>query len=163
MIRATILTAAVGLTTALAPVATADPAAPQQDQPCPSAAAEATTMPGTPAPVSGANTPLRCHDGRWQPVAMPADPSDRWLSTGPVVALHGQGLRNPNLLSGFWTGTPLDPSTTCRAQQRAVVSAGVVSPPTVSESAPGQPVSFDVAPVAYSVEFSGYCLWTRTD
>ncbi|WP_309226720.1 MULTISPECIES: hypothetical protein [unclassified Mycolicibacterium] len=162
MTRVTALTAAaVALATALAPVCAADPMAPQQDQPCPAAADGATTMPATPAPASGSNTPLRCHDGQWQAVALPADPSDRWLSVGPVVALHGQGLRNPNLMSGKWSGTPLDAQARCHVDQRAVISAGVVSAPAATDGAPNQTVSFDVSPTAYSVEFSGYCLWTR--
>ncbi|BBX86000.1 hypothetical protein [Mycolicibacterium aubagnense] len=164
MIRTTVLTAAaVALATVVAPLSSADPVAPQQDQLCPPTADEATTMPTTPAPASGANTPLQCHEGHWQAVALPAEPSDRWWSTGPAIALHGQGMRNPNLLSGTWSGTPLAPGNRCRVEQRAVISAGVVGAPVVTDGAPDQTLHFDVAPTASSVEFSGYCLWTRLD
>ncbi|MCT7370282.1 hypothetical protein A7R75_14870 [Mycolicibacterium llatzerense] len=160
--RATILTAAVvALATALAPLGAADPVAPQQDKLCPPTADEATTMPTTPSPAAGANTPLQCRQGRWQPVALPADPSDRWWSTGPAIALHGQGMRNPNLMSGKWSGTPLAAGNQCHVAQRAVISAGVVSAPVATDGAPDQTLYFDVAPTASTVEFSGYCLWTR--
>lgn len=162
MIRVPLLTAvAVVLATAMAPLCSADPVAPQQDQLCPPTADEATTMPTTPAPVSGANTPLQCRQGRWQPVALPAEPSDRWWSTGPAIALHGQGMRNPNLMSGTWSGTPLASGNQCHVTQRVVVSAGVVSAPAATDGAPDETIHFDVAPTASSVEFSGYCLWTR--
>lgn len=161
MIRTTVVLAAVALATAMAPLCAADPVAPQQDQPCPPTADEATTMPTTPAPTAGANTPLQCHQGRWQALALPAEPSDRWWSTGPVIALRGQGMRNPNLLSGKWSGTPLSPGNRCHVEQRAVISAGVVSAPAAIDGAPDQTLHFDVAPTASSVEFSGYCLWTR--
>ena len=161
MIRTTVVLAAVALATAMAPLGAADPIAPQQDQPCPPTADEATTMPTTAAPTAGANTPLQCHQGRWQALALPAEPSDRWWSTGPVIALRGQGMRNPNLMSGKWSGTPLAPGNRCHVDQRAVISAGVVSAPTAIDGALDQTLHFDVAPTASSVEFSGYCLWTR--
>ncbi len=138
-----------------APVASADPAVPQPDTPCSPALAGVTTL------LPGTSAPLVCQDRQWQPVPLPADASDRWLTAGPAIALHGEGLRNPNLESGDWTATQLDPTARCRAEQRAVVSAGVVGAPQVSDGAAGQPLSLTVLPSLYSIELSGHCLWTR--
>ena len=75
--------------------------------------------------------PLVCQrtERRWQTVATPAPPSDRWLSVGPAMTLHGEGRRNPDVRSGDWTATPQDSTSRCRAEQSTVVSPGVVSPP----------------------------------
>ncbi|MFG1931493.1 hypothetical protein ACGFK1_12670 [Mycobacterium sp. NPDC048908] len=156
--RRTVIAAAVVsvsmVSAPVAPVAAADPAEPQDSAPCGSDLTSVMTWP------SDDQTPLVCADGRWQTVTSPPPPNDRWLSFGPAMTLHGQGLRDPSVRSGAWTATPLDASTRCRAEQRAVVQAGVVGAPQVTESQPGQTLSFHMLPQLYSIEMSGYCLWT---
>ena len=134
----------------------ATPAAPQPDSPCPAEFTGATTMP------PGQSLPLVCQGQRWQAVTAPGDPSDRWVSFGPAMALHGEGLRNPNLASGAWTATPLDPDARCAATQHSVVSAGVVGPPVTADGSPGQPLSLQVLPRLFAVSTAGPRLWTRT-
>jgi hypothetical protein len=137
-------------------VASADPEAPQPGTPCAADFSDAMTR------LADGRTVLECLDNHWQAVTTPQPPNDRWLSFGPTVTLHGEGLRNPDVASGNWTATPQDPDTSCRAEQRAVVEAGVVGAPQVSEAPAGQPLSFQVVPRLFSIELSGYCLWTRT-
>jgi hypothetical protein len=107
-------------------------------------------------------SPLECLNNQWQAVTSPQPPNDRWLSFGPPIKLHGEGLRNPSIKSGDWTATPQDSSSLCRAEQQAVISPGVVGAPQVSEGKPGEPLSFQVVPRLFSIEMSGSCLWTRT-
>jgi hypothetical protein len=107
------------------------------------------------------SVPLECLNSQWQAVTTPQPPSDRWLSFGPAMTLHGQGMRNPNVTSGAWTATPQDADSRCRAEQQAVVSAGEVGPPQVAKSPKGQPLSFQLLPQLFSIKMSGYCLWTR--
>ncbi len=139
-----------------APVASADPPVPQNGTDCSSELSNVMTWP------QNAQMPLVCLDGHWQVVTTPQPPNDRWLSFGPVMTLHGEGLRNPSVASGNWTATPQDPAAQCRAAQQTVLSPGVVSPPQVSEGKPGQPLSLQLLPRLFSVEMSGHCLWTRT-
>jgi hypothetical protein len=56
----------------------------------------------------GAKMPLVCADQQWRTVTNPL-PNDRWLSFGPPMLLHGEGMRNPSVKSGDWTATPQDP------------------------------------------------------
>jgi hypothetical protein len=157
MRRAAVITMA-SLTAALwsPTVATADPVAPQPDTPCAANLSDVMTWP------QGAKMPLVCRAQQWQLVATPQPPNDRWLSYGPAMTLHGEGLRNPSIKSGDWTAVPQDTNSSCRAEQRAVVEAGVVGSAQVAESPEGQPLSFQVVPRLFSIEMSGYCLWTRT-
>jgi hypothetical protein len=99
--------------------------------------------------------------GSWAPVAVPFDPSSKWLSYGPEITLHGTGFRNPNLRSGQWTAIPLDPATVCGADQVAVVSAGVLAPVVHSQGQPGQQLQLDVLPKLFTVALSGDCLWSE--
>jgi hypothetical protein len=145
------LAAAVGAV----PVASADPPAPQAGTPCSSELSGVMTWP------TDATMPLVCIDEQWQAVTSPQPPNDRWLSVGPAITLHGEGMRNPNVASGEWTATPREPGSQCRAEQRTVVSPGVTSPPQVSEGQPGQQLSLLLPPRLFSIELSGYCLWTR--
>jgi len=137
-------------------VAWADPEVPQPGTPCVSDLTDAMTWP------RDGNSPLECLDNHWQGVTTPQPPNDRWLSFGPPITLHGEGLRNPNVASGNWTATPQDANSSCRAEQRTVVGPGVVGPPQVTESPKGQPLSFQLLPRLFSIEMSGYCLWTRS-
>jgi hypothetical protein len=157
MRRATAITVA-SLTAALwsPTVATADPVAPQPDTPCASDLSDVMTWP------PGAKMPLVCRAQQWLLVTTPQPPNDRWLSYGPAMTLHGEGLRNPSIKSGEWTAVPQDANSGCRAEQRAVVEAGVVGPPQAAESPKGHPLSFQVVPRLFSIDMSGYCLWART-
>jgi hypothetical protein len=141
-----------------APWASADPAAPQPDSSCSSGLADALTQ----APDG---TFLACSSAgggyRWQLFTGPYPSSDRWLSYGPALTLHGQGRRNPEILSGDWIASPQDPGSACRAEQSAVVSAGQVGPPQTSSGSPGQPLEFTVLPVVFTITLTGDCLWER--
>jgi hypothetical protein len=138
-------------------LAWAAPEAPQPGTPCSSDLSDVMTWP------PDSKTPLVCVTGQWQTVTSPQAPNDRWLSFGPAMTLHGQGMRNPSVESGNWIATPQDPGSQCRAEQKTVVSPGVVSQPQVSEGEPGQPLSLQLLPRLFSIEMSGYCLWTRTN
>jgi hypothetical protein len=142
------------LALAATPVAHADPVAPQPGSPCAGDVADALTqLPD--------RSFLSCTAGSWQPFTGPYPSSDKWLSYGPAVRLHGQGLRNPEILSGKWVATPQDSASACSATQAAVVSAGEVGAPQVSTGEPGRPLDFEVLPVVFSIELSGACLWER--
>jgi hypothetical protein len=139
--------------------ATADPVAPQPDTPCSSNLSDVMTW------LPDATMPLVCvnqaNGYQWQTVTVPQPPNDRWLSLGPPMTLHGDGLRNPSVKSGDWTATPQDATSRCRAEQQVVVSPGVVGPPQASEGKAGQPLSLQVVPRLFSIQMSGYCLWVR--
>lgn len=135
-------------------VAGADPVSPRSGSPCAEDLADALTQ-------LSDRTFLSCSGGSWEPFTGPYVSSDRWFSFGPAVTLHGQGLRNPEILSGRWVATPVDPGTTCSAEQATVVSAGEVGPPQTSTGARGQPLDFEVLPVVFSIELTGACLWER--
>lgn len=139
-------------------VASADPVAPQADTPCAATVVEAMVL------LAEAEMPLVCMnepgDGyQWEavPTAYPA--SDRWLTYGPEMTLSGEGRRNPNIRSGDWIALPQDPTSRCRAEQVAVVSAGVLGPPRIDEGETGQALSFPVLPKLVSISMSGDCLW----
>jgi hypothetical protein len=134
----------------------ADPVIPQPDSTCPAELEGAATMP------PGRSLPMICQNQRWQPATAPGDPSDRWVSFGSPMALHGGGLRNPNLEAGSWTATPLDPGTACAATQQTVVSAGVLGSPVTAEGAPGQRLSLQVLPSLFDISMTGHCLWVRS-
>jgi hypothetical protein len=142
----------------LTPVAAADPGAPQPGSPCSSGLGDALTQ----APDG---TFLGCSSAeggyRWQLFTGPYPSSDRWLSYGPALTLHGQGRRNPEILSGDWIARPQDPGSACRAEQSAVISAGQVGPPQTSSGSPGQPLEFEVLPVVFTITLTGDCLWER--
>ncbi|ANE79150.1 hypothetical protein A7U43_07265 [Mycobacterium adipatum] len=139
---------------AAAPVR-ADPAVPQPYSACPAELTGAATLP------FGQALPLICQQQRWQAATAPTDPIDRWVSFGPVMALHGGGLRNPNLSPGPWTATPLDPDTRCAATQQVVVSAGVLGAPVTAEGVAGQALSLEVLPSLFDISMTGHCLWER--
>ena len=145
--------AAMAVVVVTAAPAHADPPAP--NSPCTPDLTGAATM------QAGQLLPLECTGGRWAAVTAPGDPSDRWVSFGPEMALHGEGLRNPNLSSGTWTATPLDPQTSCGATQQSVVSAGVVGAPMATTAPTGQPLTVVVMPRLFDIVMTGHCLWTR--
>lgn len=138
-------------------VAGANPVAPQAGTACPATVDAAMTWP------AGATAPLVCDAGRWQSVTDPYPTGDRWVSYGPPMTLRGQGRPNPNLMSGAWTATPLDPETTCGATQVAVIPGSpTLGAPTVDEGATGQPLSLQVVPVLVTIEMTGDCLWQKS-
>ena len=97
----------------------------------------------------------------WAMVQTPFPPNDQWLSYGPAITLHGQGMRNPNLSSGQWTATPQDPDSACRATQTTVVEAGVLAAPQVSEGDHGEPLPLEMLPKLFYIELAGNCLWVK--
>ena len=139
----------------------ADPVVPQVDTPCSEQLAEALTK------LPDGRTVLQCQavpgGYRWSTFASPYPNSDRWLSYGPGLRLHGQGKRNPEIMPGRWVGAPLDSDGQCSAEQSAVVSAGEVGPPQLARSAPGQPVEFEVLPLVFDIALTGDCLWQKSD
>ena len=137
----------------------ADPAAPRLGDGCSSELAGAMTL--LPDGQTYAICQLVTDTGVWASVPTPFDPNDTWLSYGPTITLHGQGMRNPNLLSGDWTATPLDPQSSCKVQQQTVVEAGKLSEPQVSEGQPGEPLDVQMQPKLFYAELSGNCLWSR--
>jgi len=138
-------------------VANADPVAPQTNASCTAELKDALTLP------AGAAEPVVCDGANWQPVADPYPMSDEWLSTGPVMTLHGQGRRNPMLESGRWTATPLTPESACGATQFAVVSGTpTLTPPQSDRGEPGRPLTLEVVPRLFTIELAGDCLWRRS-
>lgn len=97
----------------------------------------------------------------WVWVQGPFDPHDTWLSYGPAITLHGQGMRNPDVSSGMWSSVPQDPQTVCRAEQQTVVEAGVLAAPQVAEGRPGEDLSVQFLPKLFYLTISGHCLWSK--
>jgi hypothetical protein len=111
-------------------------------------------------------TILVCHQQandlyQWGTVASAYPSSDRWLTYGPALTLHGEGTRNYSLRSGDWVALPQEPGSQCIAQQIAVAGAGVVSSPEVQTGATGQQLPFRVLPDLFSITMTGYCLWSK--
>lgn len=97
----------------------------------------------------------------WVPVQTPFPPNDTWLSYGPPITMHGQGMRNPNLSAGEWTGTPQDSESACKVTQTDVVEAGVLAAPQVSQGEQGKPLTVRMNTTLFYVELSGDCLWVK--
>ncbi len=157
-------TRAVPVTVLLAAALLAAPAAahadlvePQLGAPC------LETLAGALTELPKEKTFLECTAvaGRyqWSAFTSPYPSSDRWFSYGPALTLHGQGMRNPQILSGHWIGSPQESGTLCAAEQAAVVSAGEVGPPQITTGEPGQPLDVEVLPVVFSITLTGNCLW----
>lgn len=161
----TVVTTVTALATALlsTPAAAhADPVVPQPDNACAASLANAMTQ------LPDGKTDLVCLDQpnggyQWKVFTSDYPSSSRWLTYGPELKLHGEGMRNAEIRSGDWIATPQDPETQCTAEQIAVVSAGVVGPPQTATGAPGQRLSLQVLPNLFSVDMKGNCLWTKAD
>ena len=144
---------------ASASLAHADADVPQVGSPCAADLADAMTL------LPDQSTYVNCAESgvgdAWSPVQTPFEPSDRWLSYGPPITLHGQGMRNPNLSSGQWTATPRDSQTRCTVTQTTVVQAGELAAPQVTEGEPGTPLAVAMQPKLFYVELAGDCLWVK--
>lgn len=140
-----------------APVACAEPGPPPASDQC------TADLEGAMTRMPDADTLSVCRGGAWQAVATPQPPADRWVSfaSPPPLKLHGQGMRNPDMAAGEWTGAPRNSTTRCRARQQVVVSPGELSAPASVEGEPGQPVRLEVSPRMFLIELSGDCVWAR--
>ncbi len=147
-------------------VASAEPAAPQADTECaPNLDGALTQLLNYTTSVT---TFLECRNQpgvgyRWQLFDSPYPTSDRWLSYGPKLILHGEGQRNREIDSGDWIAYPQDSASRCNAEQVAVVSTGGVTPPQVSTGEPGQPLELQLVSLLFTVELSGNCLWQKVE
>jgi hypothetical protein len=139
--------------------AQADVGVPAAGSTCPAELADTMTL------LPDESTYVRCQQSglgyAWAPVQTPFEPNDTWLSYGPAITLHGQGMRNPNLSSGQWTATPQDPETTCQATQTTVVEAGVLAEPQIVAGEQGQPIDVEMLPKLFYVDLAGNCLWSK--
>lgn len=158
--RAGLLGALVAAGLAATPTAHADVAVPDVGSAC------TVELDGVMTLLPDGTTYVSCQqqsgaDYAWAAVQTPFPPNDIWLSYGPAITLHGQGMRNPNLTSGWWTATPQDPETMCRVTQTTVVEAGVLAAPEVSEGEPGKLLAVQMQPKLFYVELAGDCLWVR--
>ena len=97
----------------------------------------------------------------WTAVQMPFPPNDTWFTYGPTITLHGQGMRNPNLSSGAWTGRPQDSEASCRVTQTNVLEAGVLAAPEDVAGEPGKPLAVQMRPTLFYAELAGDCLWVK--
>ncbi|BBZ03916.1 hypothetical protein MCHIJ_33530 [Mycolicibacterium chitae] len=113
------------------------------------------------APPSRAKNLLECADGSWQTYRNPYPSPQSWLTTGPELVLSG--MRNPEIGSGTWTGTPQFADGQCEAQQVEVVAAGQTSAPQAFTAEPGAPLTVPVSDRLFTLRLSGYCLWQRAD
>ncbi len=121
-----------------------------------------TALPKPVDDLSNKQNLLQCSNGNWRPFLGPYPSSDRWLSTGSDLILHGQGRRNPEVKAGVWTATPVTVEAQCNAERVDVVSAGKTSAPETFSADPGQPLTFGISDHLFTVKFSGYCLWQRS-
>jgi hypothetical protein len=141
-------------------VANAEPVAPAAGSSCSDSLADVFTQ------LPDGKTLVACQgvsgSHQWQSVSEPFEPSDRWLSYGPGLTLSGQGRRNPEILSGQWTASPQDASSSCSAEQAPVTDAGV-APPQATAGKPGQTLHFEVVPVVFTITLTGNCLWERVN
>jgi hypothetical protein len=155
-VSVTAMFAAAVLLVASAP-AHADLVEPQLDAPC------SENLGGALTQLPDGRTYLECSNAsgryQWSEFTSPYPSSDRWFSYGPALTLHGQGLRNPQILSGSWIAYPQEEGTLCSAEQATVVSAGQVGPLQTSTGEAGQPLKFEVLPVVFSIAMTGNCLW----
>jgi hypothetical protein len=143
----------------LAPVAQAQPAPPTVGAACTENLAGALTRLPDRTPLQCAPDPGFGYHWRNDVDAYPS--SDRWLSYGPPLIVHGEGTRNREVSSGQWTGYPQDADTVCAASQQSVLGPGDLTQPQVATGEPGQPLSVPLLPQLFTVEFSGNCLWQQ--
>jgi hypothetical protein len=131
--------------------------APRADAPC------ADNLVGAMAVLPDTTTNVSCvgAEPKWTVSTTPYPMSDRWLTYGPELRLHGQGMRNPEIMSGRWSGYPQEADAVCSAEQVAVLGPGRVSPPETLTGEPGKPLEFNVASTLFNIKLNGPCLWQR--
>jgi hypothetical protein len=159
MKRRSVGAAMVAIAVVAAPPAGAAPV-PQPGASCSQAAAGAMTQ------LPDFLTFLQCREQsggeyRWQSPDSPYPHSDRWLTYGPQLTLHGEGQPNREIDSGEWTGYPQAADSRCEAAQLDNTAAGERTPPRVAAGEPGQPLTLQVLPMLFTVELRGYCLWQK--
>ncbi|OLP00107.1 hypothetical protein BVU76_22290 [Mycolicibacterium porcinum] len=167
-LSAAALTVATALTTSACAHAEPEPVppgppettAPQADGACAESLSDALTLMGH-GPAGNNRRLLQCSGGAWKPSDNPYPSSDRWLTTGPLLILHGQGRRNPEAKAGTWTGSPQTTEARCGAEVVDVLGAGKTSEPATFTGESGQPLTFEVSDHMFTVKLSGYCLWQR--
>lgn len=151
--------AAVAWTIAPGALAHADVAEPEMGAGCSADLADTMTL------LADGTTYAVCQQAglgySWTAAETPFPPNDKWLSYGPAITLHGQGMRNPNLSSGQWTATPRDLESTCQAKETTVVEAGVLADPQVFEGEQGKPLTLEMLPKLFYAELAGNCLWVK--
>ena len=156
---AAVVVTAAGMLIA-SPVVVAEPVAPQPGTPCSKDLAGAGTQ------LPDLMTFLQCRNQqggeyRWQNFESPYPNSDRWLTYGPQLTLHGEGQPNREIDSGDWIAYPQASDGQCKAEQLDLTGAGERSQPQVSTGEPGQPLKLRVLPLLFTVELTGYCLWQK--
>jgi hypothetical protein len=144
-----------------APPGPAQTTAPQSDTSCAESLAGALT-PADAAQLGNNRRMLQCKDGTWQPFADAYPSSDRWLTTGPEVIVHGQGRRNPEAKAGTWIATPQTEAARCTVEVVDVVTDGRTSQPETSTADPGQSLTFEISDHLFTMKLGGYCLWQRS-
>jgi hypothetical protein len=142
------------------PVVRADPEPPRPDTPC------AERLAGALAQLPDRKTVVECrkqqgNDFGWQIFTSPYPNSNRWLTYGPQLILHGEGQPNGEIDSGDWIAYPQVAEGQCTAEQQAVVRAGELSSPQISTSERGQPLKLQLLPLLFTVELTGRCLWQK--
>ncbi len=135
--------------------------APQPEASCAEGLAGALTA-ADPGQVGNNRLLLQCTDGTWQRFTNPYPSSDRWLTTGPELILHGQGRRNPEASAGTWTATPQTADAHCSAEVVDVLGAGKTSAPEAFSAEPGRSLTFEISDHMFTSKLSGYCLWARS-
>ncbi|MED5812963.1 hypothetical protein VST63_11385 [Mycolicibacterium sp. 050232] len=165
---AAVLTVATALTTSACAHADPEPppgpsetTAPQPDSACAEDLAGALTLMDD-SPTGNNRRLLQCSGGAWQPSGDPYPSSDRWLTTGPLLILHGQGRRNPEAKAGAWTGSPQTSEARCGVEVIDVLGAGKTSEPQTFSGDSGRPLTFEVSDHMFTAKLSGYCLWARS-
>jgi hypothetical protein len=153
--RTAVVVTVLAVTTTAPAVAHAEPVVPQPDTQC------SENLTGALTQLPDGKTLVQCRGSRWHIVDDPYPNSDRWLTYGPRLTLHGEGMRNREINSGDWIAYPQDSGSWCNAELLVVVSAGKLSAPQVSKGEPGRSLKLRVPPLLFTIELSGYCLWQK--
>ncbi|MGV0805565.1 hypothetical protein [Mycolicibacterium setense] len=135
--------------------------APQPDATCAKSLAGTFTS-ADPAQLGNNRRLLMCDGAIWQAFGGPYPSSDRWLTTGPTLILHGQGRRNPEARAGTWLGVPQTAEARCTVEVVDVLGAGETSEPETFSAESGQSLTFEISDHMFTTKLSGYCLWARS-
>ena len=74
---------------------------------------------------------------QWTVVSSPYPLSDRWLTYGPELQLHGPGMRNPEIVVGTLDGLPAGSGRGVQSRAGGGMGPGKVSPPESVTVEPG--------------------------